>query len=84
MNPGLKPPSGGTSIGWRGGLATLINTIDPDVIVLAGGMSQITELYEEVPARWAEYVFSDTVATPLVPAVHGDSSGVRGAAWLWE
>jgi fructokinase len=66
------------------GLATLINVIDPDVIVLAGGMSQITELYTEVPARWQEYVFSDTVATPLVPAVHGDSSGVRGAAWLWD
>ena len=66
------------------GLATLINVIDPDVIVLAGGMSQISELYNEVPARWTEYVFSDTVATPLVPAVHGDSSGVRGAAWLWE
>jgi fructokinase len=66
------------------GLATLINTIDPDVLVLAGGMSQISELYEEVPARWAEYVFSDLVATPLVPAVHGDSSGVRGAAWLWD
>lgn len=66
------------------GLATLINVIDPDVIVLAGGMSQISELYDEVPARWTEYVFSDTVATPLVPAVHGDSSGVRGAAWLWE
>jgi fructokinase len=66
------------------GLATLINVIDPDVIVLAGGMSQIDELYEEVPARWEEYVFSDTVATPLVPALHGDSSGVRGAAWLWD
>lgn len=66
------------------GLATLINVIDPDVIVLAGGMSQISELYDEIPARWAEYVFSDTVATPLVPAVHGDSSGVRGAAWLWR
>lgn len=66
------------------GLATLINVIDPDVIVLAGGMSQIAELYTEVPARWQEYVFSDTVSTPLVPAVHGDSSGVRGAAWLWK
>ncbi|NNL98993.1 MAG: ROK family protein, partial [Acidimicrobiia bacterium] len=60
------------------------NVIDPDVIVLAGGMSQIAELYTEVPARWQEYVFSDTVSTPLVPAVHGDSSGVRGAAWLWK
>lgn len=66
------------------GLASLINVLDPDVMVLAGGVSQIAELYDEVPARWTEYVFSDTVATPLVPAVHGDSSGVRGAAWLWE
>ena len=53
------------------------------VIVLAGGMSQIEELYNGVTGRWDRYVFSDRVDTPLVPAVHGDSSGVRGAAWLW-
>ncbi len=66
------------------GLASVINVLDPHVIVLAGGLSQISELYDEAPTRWAEYVFSDRVDTPLVPAVHGDSSGVRGAAWLWE
>jgi fructokinase len=63
-------------------LATVINLIDPDVIVLGGGMSNVDELYEQVPGRWAEYVFSDTVATELRPNRHGDSSGVRGAAWL--
>ena len=65
------------------GLASIINVLDPDVIVLAGGLSKIPELYVEVPARWSQYVFSDQVDTPLVPAIHGDSSGVRGAAWLW-
>lgn len=66
------------------GLASIINVLDPHVIVLAGGLSQIAELYEDVRSRWTDYVFSDQVDTPLVPAVHGDSSGVRGAAWLWE
>jgi predicted NBD/HSP70 family sugar kinase len=66
------------------GLAAIINVLDPHVIVLAGGMSHITELYDEVPRRWGAYVFSDVVNTPLVSARHGDSSGVRGAAWLWE
>lgn len=65
------------------GLAMVINIMDPDVIVLAGGLSNITQLYDEVPRRWDAYVFSDTVRTRLVPAMHGDSSGVRGAAWLW-
>ena len=64
-------------------LATIINVIDPDVIVLGGGLSNIAPLYEEVPARWAVHVFSDEVHTRLVRARHGDSSGVRGAAWLW-
>jgi fructokinase len=64
-------------------LATVINLLDPDVIVLGGGLSNIEQLYTEVPARWSRYVFSDHVATRLVRAVHGDSSGVRGAAWLW-
>jgi fructokinase len=64
-------------------LASIINVIDPDVIVLGGGLSNISELYDEVPPRWAAYVFSDEVHTRLVPARHGDSSGVRGAAWLW-
>jgi fructokinase len=64
-------------------LGTVINIIDPDVIVLGGGLSNIERLYEAVPARWAPYVFSDRVGTRLERAVHGDSSGVRGAAWLW-
>jgi len=65
------------------GLASVINLLDPDVIVLGGGLSNIRRLYENVPRRWGEYVFSDAVATRLVPPHHGDSSGVRGAAWLW-
>jgi fructokinase len=65
------------------GLASVINIVDPDVIVLGGGISNIDWLYEAVPQRWGEYVFSDTVETRLVRAQHGDSSGVRGAAWLW-
>ncbi len=64
-------------------LASLINVLDPDVIVLGGGMSKIERLYERVPRIWSRFVFSDEVATALVRARHGDSSGVRGAAWLW-
>jgi fructokinase len=64
-------------------LATIINVVDPDVIVLGGGMSKIARLYDRVPERWSRYVFSDRVDTRLVPPRHGDSSGVRGAAWLW-
>lgn len=64
-------------------LAHVINIIDPDVIVLGGGMSNLRTLYTAVPARWGRYVFSDRVDTRLVPPMHGDSSGVRGAAWLW-
>ena len=65
-------------------LASVINLLDPDVIVLGGGMSKLAALYTEVPRLWTRYVFSDHVATRLAPPVHGDSSGVRGAAWLWE
>ena len=65
------------------GLASIVNVLDPDVIVLGGGMSNIARLYQRVPALWAPFVFSDQVHTRLVPAAHGDSSGVRGAAWLW-
>ena len=65
-------------------LASVINVLDPDVIVLGGGMSNVARLYAEVPRLWGRYVFSDAVATRLVPPVHGDSSGVRGAAWLWN
>ena len=66
------------------GLAAIINVLDPDVIVLGGGMSNVDRLYANVPRLWAPYVFSDAVTTRLVKAAHGDSSGVRGAAWLWE
>jgi fructokinase len=64
-------------------LAGVINILDPDVIVLGGGISGIRRLYANVPALWLPHVFSDDVATRLLPPVHGDSSGVRGAAWLW-
>jgi len=65
-------------------LGSVINVVDPQVIVLGGGLSNIDRLYESVPKLWAPYVFSDTVTTRLVRAAHGDSSGVRGAAWLWD
>lgn len=64
-------------------LAHVINILDPDVIVLGGGMGKIPTLYHEIPRRWGAYVFSDRVDTRLVAPKHGDSSGVRGAAWLW-
>jgi fructokinase len=63
-------------------LSMVINVIDPEVIVLGGGMSNIERLYTEVPRYWNDYVFSDQVETRLVQARYGDSSGVRGAAWL--
>jgi fructokinase len=65
------------------GLAMVINLIDPDAIVLGGGLSAIAALYREVPQRWTRYVFSDRVETRLLAPRHGDASGVRGAAWLW-
>ena len=64
-------------------LASIINVVDPDVIVLGGGLSNIQRLYERVPKLWGPFVFSDRVVTRLARNVHGDSSGVRGAAWLW-
>lgn len=64
-------------------LAGVINILDPNVIVLGGGLSNLDRLYGNVPRLWGEHVFSDTVATRLVKHRHGDSSGVRGAAWLW-
>lgn len=64
-------------------LAHIINVLDPDVIVLGGGLSRIERLYRQVPNLWGRWVFSDRVDTLLLPPVHGDSSGVRGAAWLW-
>jgi fructokinase len=65
-------------------LAHVINILDPDVIVLGGGLSKLMRLYDNVPRYWGDFVFSDRVDTRLVPPTHGDSSGVRGAAWLWE
>ena len=65
------------------GLASVINVVDPDAIVLGGGLSSISAFYEQVPRLWTRYIFSDRVATPLLPPAHGASSGVRGAAWLW-
>ena len=67
-----------------GALAQVINLLDPDVIVLGGGLSNVTELFDSVPRVWSRHVFSDVVETPLRAASHGDSSGVRGAAWLWR
>jgi fructokinase len=65
-------------------IASVINVIDPDVIVLGGGLSNIERLYERVPRFWGAHVFSDRVDTRLRRATHGDASGVRGAAWLWN
>ena len=64
-------------------LAGVINLLDPDVIVLGGGLSRLERLYRNVPARWGAHIFSDQVATRLLPARYGDASGVRGAANLW-
>ena len=65
------------------GLASVINIVDPEAIVLGGGLSNIAAIYEELPNRLPKYVFSDRCETPVLRAKHGDSSGVRGAAWLW-
>jgi fructokinase len=64
-------------------LASVINVLDPDIIVLGGGLSNIARLYTAVPVLLKSFVFSDSADTPIVAARHGDSSGVRGAAWLW-
>lgn len=64
-------------------LAQVINILDPDAIVLGGGLSNLDRLYDRVPRLWGEWVFSDHIATRLLKNKHGDSSGVRGAAWLW-
>lgn len=65
------------------GLAVIVDVLDPDVIVLGGGMSNVDQLYDRLPGAIAPHVFSDVFATPVRKAAHGDSSGVRGAAWLW-
>ncbi|CAB4244062.1 manno(fructo)kinase (fragment) [Methylacidimicrobium sp. AP8] len=66
------------------GLAHVINVLDPDAIVLGGGLSNIARLYRRVPALWSRWIFSDSVLTRLLAPRHGDSSGVRGAARLWD
>ena len=66
------------------GLSVVVNTLDPDILVMGGGMSNIPELYDALPARIAHYTFSTVFETPVVEAKHGDASGVRGAAWLWK
>lgn len=65
-------------------VATMVNFLDPDVIVFGGGVSKIREIYEELPVRLRQYVFADRVRTRILPSKHGDASGVRGAAWLWS
>jgi fructokinase len=65
-------------------LASIINVLDPDAIVLGGGLSNLTFLYPALPALLKSYTFSADAGTPIVRAMHGDSSGVRGAAWLWQ
>lgn len=65
------------------GLAVVITLLDPDAIVLGGGLSAIAMLYDRVPQLWSRWIFSDAVSTRLLAPLHGDSSGVRGAAWLW-
>jgi fructokinase len=64
-------------------LASVINLLDPDVIVVGGGLSRLDHIYKQVPLLWGSWVFSDRVDTQIVPAKYGDASGVRGAAWLW-
>lgn len=65
-------------------LAVIVNILDPDAIVLGGGLSGLAHLYSEVPILWRPHILSDEIATRLLPPRHGDSSGVRGAAWLWR
>jgi fructokinase len=65
------------------GMSQIVNILDPDVIVLGGGLSNMAHLYSDVPPLLKRYVFSDVIETPVVKNMHGDSSGVRGAAWLW-
>jgi fructokinase len=87
-----RAASGDTSCEWAlqryedqlaRALASVINVLDPDVIVLGGGLSNLERLYQSVPRLWARHVFSDGIRTRLERAQHGDSGGVRGAAWLW-
>jgi fructokinase len=65
------------------GLAQVVNVLDPDMIVIGGGVSRVKHFYTALPRKLRDYVFGGEVSTPIVPAMYGDSSGVRGAAWLW-
>jgi fructokinase len=65
-------------------LAVVVNLLDPEVIVLGGGLSNIPQIYRDLPESCGPHVFSDDFRTHFLPPVHGDSSGVRGAAWLWH
>jgi fructokinase len=62
----------------------VVNILDPDIIVMGGGMSNVDELYADLPPAIADRTFSTVFHTPIVKSLHGDSSGVRGAAWLWR
>ena len=64
-------------------LGAVINLVDPEAIVLGGGLSNVDALYTRIPEIWHDYIFSDAIETKLLKNRHGDSSGVRGAAWLW-
>ena len=66
------------------GLALVVNILDPDIFVLGGGMSNVDELYDDLPRALDRQIFSTSFATPIRKAAHGDASGVRGAAWLWR
>ena len=66
------------------GMSLVVNTLDPDIFVIGGGMSNVDELYLDLPAALAQYTFSTVFETPIRKARHGNSSGVRGAAWLWS
>ena len=62
--------------------ASIINVLDPDVIIIGGGLSNVEQIYIEVPKIWNQWIFSDKISTKVKKAMYGDSSGVRGAAWL--
>ncbi|HET8916259.1 MAG TPA: ROK family protein, partial [Propionibacteriaceae bacterium] len=68
----------------RPGLSVVVNTLDPDILVLGGGIANVDELYDDLPPRLADETFSPCFYTPIVRAAYADSSGVRGAAWLWR
>jgi len=65
-------------------LATVVDLLDPDAIVIGGGLSKVQRIYRNVPAQWEKWIFGGKATTPLLPPMHGDASGVRGAAWLWR